>query len=183
MHIMPGYFKKSFFLFLFFFVSCSFFIHQDAMAGSHPKSGDYINPGDTLDVLYLTRGELLNLPKKEIRFSFVVEKNNKPTLHGWSKGKKASGSNDKPDADIKLVYGCVSDAVYQADTKMENLVLTKKQVKNLRKQLEKAGTEYLVFKPVIENKLVRYEILLSSEMPVDRSRLPRATTTAIFASP
>jgi hypothetical protein len=134
-----------------------------------------------LDVLWIDSVGFDTLPNRKLVFSFTFGKLDTLTIHGWAV-KRGIGRDfyDKPI--IRLLKGPPSKWDYGPGTYFGNLVLTKKDVKLIRKALRKGGKS-VAFLPKKEGEHVRYEIGISSDAPPLAEKIDAIVATNAIANP
>lgn len=122
----------------------------------------------TLDTLWVEAAKFKTLANARLVLSFAVAGPDTLTLYGWS-CKNSGGSctgEFNTDPDLKLEKGRASDVDYGPIVFWENLILHKKEVKDIQ---DKIGTafSYVLFAPENKNGHIRYSIILTGKDPKD----------------
>lgn len=116
-----------------------------------------------LDILYIEKAEILAIPNgRKLVFQYIFESANLLTLHGWI--SKQSGVDFDTPPNIKLKKGSSGGVDYGVDTYFGNLVIQKDDVKDIKTFINAhPGLDFVLFKPVMDQQHIIYEIYLSND--------------------
>jgi len=137
--------------------------------------------GGILDTLFAVADSVRKLPEKKLVFAFTFRTNDTLTIHGWS-AEKDSIFTLNPD--IELQKYAPSNVSYSTGLYFGNMVLKKKGVKELQRQLQNTNIRSVLFAPrIVDVNHISYDIFLSTENPAVGEKIVNVTTTGLNANP
>jgi hypothetical protein len=127
-----------------------------------PPVTNAITPG-VLDILYIEKAAILAIPNgRKLVFQYIFERENFLTLHGWI--SKQSGVDFDTPPNIKLKKGSPGDVRYGVNTYFGNTVIRKQDIHDIQTFINAhPGLDFVLFKPVMEQQHIKYEIYLSDD--------------------
>ena len=135
-----------------------------------------------LDTLWVDSLSFTKLDNKKTVFVFIFTAADTETLHGW-KAKGILGDEYETDPDIRLEKGGASTETYGAGTYFGNVILYKKDVKEIIKLLKDNKAQYVLFAPHKENEHITYTVWLSKEHPLSKIKILAAIPTNVETNP
>ncbi len=134
-----------------------------------------------LDTLVAVADSVRKLAEKKLVFVFTFKTNDTLTIDGWSADKDSIFTLN-PDLECKKY--APSTVNYGTGMYFGNMVLKKKAVKELQRQLQNANIKSVLFAPkVVDVNHVAYDILLSAENPMIGEKIKTATSTGLNINP
>jgi len=138
--------------------------------------------GGVLDTLFAVADSVRKLAEKKLVFAFIFKTNDTLTIDGWS-ATKDSIFTLNPDLETKKY--APSTVNYSTGMYFGNMVLKKKEVKELQRQLTLNPTmRSVLFSPkLVDVNHVAYDIFLSTENPAVGEKVKTVTTTGLNINP
>jgi hypothetical protein len=133
-----------------------------------------------LDTLFADADSVRKLPEKKLVFVFTFRTNDTLTIHGWS-AEKDSIFTLTPDIELKKY--AASTVGYGTGMYFGNMVLKKKELKELQRQLQNTNIRSVLFAPkIVDGNHVAYDIFLSTENPAVGEKIVNVTATGVDAN-
>lgn len=140
-----------------------------------------------LDTLWVDSSSFKSLPKSDIAFRFLIDKDEKLLMNGWSV-KSTGGYQSNPD--LNLSNGRSSKLQYKAGNYLGNLLLSKKNITDIQSLITSTKSRYVLFEPIDPSIAtfrgqVTYNILLTNDDPHPLVKIisPAFVHTGIITNP
>jgi hypothetical protein len=135
------------------------------------KEIDPANIVGPLDTLFI-ESSTFDSAKGPTVFSFAFRGKDTLTLYGWNdkpgNGKKPIFNNDP---DIKLLKGRASNLSYGPNVIFGNLVLTKKDIRDIKTVIGNKPSKYVLFAPEKDGQSIVYKIYVTNDDPMALAKM------------
>jgi len=128
---------------------------------STTSTGAQANLSMYLKTLWIESEEFNKLPNRRLVMSFIFEKDDVLTLHGWYCSFGCTGDKFPDQVPIKLKQGAETDQEYKPGVYFGDVIVTKvNKVQNIAEKYKN-----VVFVPTIKDGFIWYDIYVTNDDP------------------